>query len=948
LSDNQDDTQFNRPSIRFPRRLQFILVIVVALFLIWIIAGQSINVWLNLIEFGDLFIYPIYFSIIGGLILGIIALVRIDVRNRRSITWWAIRLAIKLIRGGGEVTVVPPNYFDFKRFKLSPVKFFLWQITKVLIGIAIFNNILFGLTISAMFNGWDPSLGAVGGIFGLSFASFANLDASFAQTFVLPAMPALTLFIAPLITAFSARLLILVGATNIIRVVTPTIEEISGEPRAMGWRIATVEALAALALFWIMFTTFFPSYIDYNTKILIGGFAALGSLFLVFALVDWKGKGIGLLKNPRNRIVPIVLVVIIIFGAIFIQNGIAGPQKIAWQGPYTSQEISVNRYLAELDKVTEIDYNFSLVTLPENQINAYVTQQKDILDKIRLWDWDAGFAKLKPDIGLIPYIEFQDSDIVRFNGSLYWSASMKPVLPSSVEAGNTWYAEHFVYTHVPEGFLLLDADDGSVQDSNDFFNQRRIYYGESGLLQETWAGYPVDRIGSEEITDHAYGGLGGLDLPPPLSWLFETNFLISFPEKTIHVLRYQDVYDRMNLLFPYFIYEFGNRPVDMFPVTDGEDTYYMMPLIVALRADNVPWSGGNPFLRLFGYSLINVYTGEIQILVLGDDFFSELFKEAYGTYVTTEIPDWLTEQTRYPEELYEWRVSMYNSYHVTDPSTFINGGEFYEVPAGLNTYYIMAKPPDFEEPEFVGLLSLERRGAITKNLAGYMVIRNEIEHLGEMNFYEIPLDGELKLLGPSAAQEALGKNSEYAQLKTLLESAGGVREGDNILYRVGDHDVYFIPVYTAPAGGVIAELGIVSAVGATFTGVTFVGLGTTAEEAFTDYLANIAGIDQPPITPDKDLEQRKQDIFDLFGNNSLTIVEPIVINPVVSFFEGSANYTTMGEWPATEELVDDFIEKWGQEAEIVLMWSEESKTNFGVLVSVSNIAELHFITIEFT
>jgi hypothetical protein len=229
-----------------------------------------------------------------------------------------------------------------------------------------------------------------------------------------------------------------------------------------------------------------------------------------------------------------------------------------------------------------------------------------------------------------------------------------------------------------------------------------------------------------------------------------------------------------------------------------------------------------------------------------------------------------------------------------------------------------------------------------------MVIRNEIEHLGEMNFYEVPLDGELKLLGPSAAREALGKNSEYAQLKTLLESAGGVREGDNILYRIGDHDVYFIPVYTAPAGGVIAELGVVAAVGATFTGVTDVGLGGTAEEAFTDYLASIAGVDQPPITPDKDLEQRKQDVFDLFYNNSVTIVEPVVINPVVSFFEGSVNYTTTDEWPATEDLVDSFIENWGQDAEIVLMWSEESKINFGFLISVSNIAELHFITIEFT
>ena len=58
------------------------------------------------------------------------------------------------------------------------------------------------------------------------------------------------------------------------------------------------------------------------------------------------------------------------------------------------------------------------------------------------------------------------------------------------------------------------------------------------------------------------------------------------------------------------------------------------------------------------------------------------------------------------------------------------------------------------------------------------------------------------------------------------------RVGDNILYRVGDHDVYFIPVYTAGAGGVVAQLGTIAAVGAAFNGEYFVGLGETQEEAF--------------------------------------------------------------------------------------------------------------------
>ena len=140
----------------------------------------------------------------------------------------------------------------------------------------------------------------------------------------------------------------------------------------------------------------------------------------------------------------------------------------------------------------------------------------------------------------------------------------------------------------------------------------------------------------------------------------------------------------------------------------------------------------------------------------------------------------------------------------------------------LDTYYIEAKPPGFEEPEFVGLLSLELRGSQGRNLAGYMVVQNDAPDLGHMQFYEVPIESETKLLGPTSVREALDRDPDFAQLKTLLRNP---RIGDNILYQVGAHDTYFIPVYTAGAGGVVAQLGTIAAVGAAFTGEYYVGSG---------------------------------------------------------------------------------------------------------------------------
>ena len=344
-----------------------------------------------------------------------------------------------------------------------------------------------------------------------------------------------------------------------------------------------------------------------------------------------------------------------------------------------------------------------------------------------------------------------------------------------------------------------------------------------------------------------YDGRGGTDISPPLSWIFEPNFVLSYPTTPMRVLRYRDVYERMRLLFPYFTYEFRGEHVDMWPVTDGKETYWAMPLIVFLDARNVPWSGGLPVARLVGYALIDVYHGDIQLIILGDDYFSQLFEKVYSEYISTEIPECLKPQLRYPEELFEWRIAMYNFFHITDAASFIAAKEFFIVPEGLDSYYILAQPPGFEKLEFIGLLSLELRGALGENLDGYMVVRNDYPHTGEMNFYEVSLEAGTKLLGPTAINEALERNSEFVQLRTLLRDP---RVGDQIFYRIGDYDVFFIPVYTAPRGGVVTQLGTIATVGADFAGEYYVGLGPTIEESFRAFLAEIAGVEAPPPEPE--------------------------------------------------------------------------------------------------
>jgi len=928
-------------------RLGIVAIIVIA---IVVIAGnQAVILSMNFTEFGEQFTKPLYYSLVSTIILSAIALVRVNIISRSSIFWYAVKTAIGLIAQGPQQSIAN-NIPSFKDFKLSTPQFVIWQITKILLFGAFFVNVMFGFAAVAFLDGNSLGVENLPTLFSLPFVT-PETNPNYATEQVVPMIPALIVLIPSVLAAIALRLVLYVGIHRIIYVVTLFIQDTNeGKPRYLNY-VSIIESIFGIGIIWIGFNLFFTDQLDYNSRYVIGGTLIVGFAFLAFSFADRIRSRVLTHMFKRDvyiRIFTILVIVIIVIAVISVNNSIADSKKIEYLGPYTAQQIGVNRFLGELDKIQENEHDVILPSISPNNIKNYIGQNSDVLDVIRIWDLQAAAAKLKPEIGLIPYVDFQDQDILRFDNKLYWTASMKPILPPTVAAENRWYNEHLVYTHVPNGFLTLDATGGQIVDSSEFFTQREIYYGEGGLFEDNWSAYPLSRGDvSAELGGVFYDGDGGIDVSPPLSWTFEPNFLLSFPTESIHIMRYKDVHDRMETLYPYFLYDLFGKELDSLPVTDGEKTYWLVPLIIGFDTSDVPWSVGNPFLRLVGYALVDTQDGKIQLMKTGDDFFTEIFQEQYSERFIP-IPDWLEEQIRYPSELFNWKTEMYNIYHITEVETFIQANEFYEIPTGLDTYYIESKPPGFETTEFVGLLSLELRGSQGKNLAGFMIVENDLSNLGDLQFYKVPLNSTTKLIGPTAVREALDRDPDFAQLKTLLRNP---RIGDNILYRVGDHDVYFIPVYTAGAGGVVAQLGTIAAVGAAFTGEYYVGLGNTQEEAFEAYLQKVSGVVDVTSPLDDTTELERQDRIDIikstFENEGLEILEPTAIQVPLSFKEGEIFFFTENDREDTEaflsEFIDDFVKP---RSERIFMWEEENRFNIGTIVVKDGIPEMHYISIE--
>jgi len=928
-------------------RIGIIAIIIIATFVV--VGHQGIIMLMNYEEFADLFTTPLYFSLISGLILAAIALVRVNVVRRASIGWYVLQTLLGFIsrQGTNESAQTIPLFGDFK---ISGIQFAIWQVTKVLLFGAFFANLMFGFSVVYLVDGNDLGIDNIPTIFTLPFVT-PPTDHSYATEKVVPMIPALLVLVPPLLGAIGTRLLLYIGVHHAIKTITAFIHDSTeGKPKYLSY-VSTLEAVIGIGVLWVGFNMFFGNQIDYNTKYAIGGVLVVGLALIAFSFLDRMRSRVlthMLKRDVYIRIITIVVIALIVGIAMSVNNSVADAKKIEYLGPYNAQQIGVNRYLGELDLVEEHIHDVTLKSISPNNISGYIDENKDVLDGIRVWDWQAAFAKLKPEIGLIPYVTFEDNDILRFNDKLYWTASMAPVLPSSVSAENRWYNEHLVYTHVPEGFLTLEATDGTIVDSSELFPQRKIYYGEGGLLDTTWSGYPTNREGTTaELNNEIYSGMGGLDIAPPISWMFEPNFMISYPGDSIHVMRYKDVNERMTTLYPYFLFNLFGKELDSLPVTDGKETYWLVPLIIGYDTSNIPWSVGNPYLRLAGYALVNTYDGNIQLIQHGDDFFTDMFMTQYQDKVI-EMPAWLENQIRYPQELFNWKTEMYNIYHVTDVDTFIQANEFYEIPRGLDTYYIQAKPPGFEEPEFVGLLSLELRGSQGRNLAGYMVVENDTPNLGRMQFYEVPIDSDTKLLGPTSVREALDRDPDFAQLKTLLRNP---RIGDNILYRVGEHDTYFIPVYTAGAGGVVAQLGTIAAVGAAFTGEYYVGLGDTQESAFEAYLQKLSGVATTSsvtsggVSMIMDKTAREDAIMSIFEEKEIRLTTPTSIQIPLSFSIGDTAFYSKADLESTTELITKFIGEVGV-GKRILMWEVDNTINFGYLKLVDNVTELHYISIE--
>ena len=649
--------------------------------------------------------------------------------------------------------------------------------------------------------------------------------------------------------------------------------------------------------------------------------------FVVIALSFQFGvirRTIGMARRKRWIV---YFAALLLFAILIVNVGFVVGYSLNWNNnwtdyewkPLTTKEIQVTRWAAGLQDVA---------TQPLSSLPAGNTSL--IVSLVRQWDHDASYTKMKNQIG-VNWMQLSDSYIIYLNGHEYWAAPTTINYPT-----DDWISHHLIYTHAAK-IVVTDSHSGeyvSVQQAFGVKTEPSIYYGER-LTDDVY----VHVGGFEEIGNTSYTGQADYVLSgwQRTLWFLtregQVGFAFTPPQDQIMMLHDRDVQKRVQDI----LIDGLTTDRASYLVTDGNRIYYL----VQVFTDYPIQSGfsGSPYLRFFGVVLVDVENGQMYpyIVAKPDGFLVDFYREYYPTW--RPPPDWLVSQLRYPEDLLgthdlPGQLDVSFKYHVSDPFVWRSGSDFYERPEATEVLYVLMTSGN--RADFVGLQLVEYQASPGRNLAG-MYLAYGTDQLGKLNLYRIS-NSTTQLIGPSAALQAVETDDYVRQQLTLLPN---YRLGNILLYLIGDHLYYFIPVYinTQVENAVITKMAFVTVVDAT-TGAK-VAVGADSSQA---YYAISGGV--PTVVGSA---ERQKKLDSLFTDRGDSLISPEQINANVQIRIANVTYTDESQWASVNATVNDFITNYCQRygATQVYYWTASNgNLNYGVLVSTNGVVTLYYISVQ--
>ncbi|MCW2756274.1 MAG: hypothetical protein JWO46_20 [Nocardioidaceae bacterium] len=243
------------------------------------------------------------------------------------------------------------------------------------------------------------------------------------------------------------------------------------------------------------------------------------------------------------------------------------------------------------------------------------------------------------------------------------------------------------------------------------------------------------------------------------------------------------------------------------------------------------------YMRNAVKAVVDAYTGKVTLYAWDEsDPMLKAWMSVFPGVVKpkSDIPADLLDHMRYPEDLYKVQRNVLADYHVTNPKTFYEGSDKWDVPQDPEAesnkqppYRLSVATKSGENPVF----SLTSVYVPTKrqNLASFMAIgadASDPSTYGKIQLLRLP--DNTQVAGPSQIANQFSSDDTVAnQLLSFTKTKSQVRYGNLLTLPVGGGLLYVQPLYTLRTSGTSFPL-------LRFVLVSFgdkVGIGATLQDA---------------------------------------------------------------------------------------------------------------------
>jgi uncharacterized protein len=610
-------------------------------------------------------------------------------------------------------------------------------------------------------------------------------------------------------------------------------------------------ALLCLACGLARFLSRFHLIIDGNSPVVAGASWVdihFGLPAYVVVIVAWIVAAIGLaaaacvsrlrrwlIATPSHWVAPCGVFAVVYLGAaiipIAIEHLYVGPNQITLEQPYLVRSIAGTRQAYGLVGPNVEEQEFAVSTTPLGRDD--LAKNAATLRDARIWDWRALEPQLQQTQGLRPYYTFGNVDIDRYQIDGVERQVMITARELNVEklpeAAQVWVNLALKYTHgygavaVPvnemdsRGNPVLWAHDIPIQAKGDLaVTHGEIYYGMLTRdrvyvhTTEKEFDFPQGDANAETV----YGGNGGIALSNLWRRLVIAHefdglrlFISGYFTPESRVLIRRNIFERVERLAPFLIFD-----RDPYIVADGDHYSYIIDGYTS--SESYPYSAAyqgslgdfhdRNYLRNSVKAVVDAYNGSATFYVFGTDdpiikayrkMLPGLFKDS------SEMSENLRRHIRYPEDLFTVQAEMYGTYHMTNPTTFYNREDRWEVPRELyrdreievQPYYVMAQLPRAETPEFMLMLPLSVAGK--NQMAGWLAGRSDGDNYGKLVAFRFPKGRFVD--GPAQIESRINSDSRFSGDLTLWDQHGSrVIRGNLIILPLNDNQLVAIePVY---------------------------------------------------------------------------------------------------------------------------------------------------------